>query len=296
MSEPRRGLGRGLSALFGDDDAVAPPPQQAGGPRSLPVEKLHPGRFQPRRHFDEAALDALAQSIAAQGVLQPLLVRKDPSRDGEFEILAGERRWRAAQKARLHEVPVVVRDVSDRDALEFALVENVQREDLGALEEAEGYQRLVAEFSYTQEALAQRVGKSRSHVANMLRLLTLPDDVKQLVEARSLSAGHARALLAAADPIALAHEAVRSGMSVRQLEAAAQRARVETGEAKPAAKLRHSDPNVAMFEKELAIILGMKVRVRSAAEGGTEGELAIEYRSLEQLEDLAGRLRRPVPR
>ncbi len=292
MSEPRRGLGRGLSALLGDEPAAPPP----GGARTLPIEKLHPGRFQPRRHFDEAALDALAQSISTHGVLQPLLVRKHPSRDGEFEILAGERRWRAAQKARLHEVPVVVRDVADRDALEFALVENVQREDLGALEEAAGYQRLIAEFSYTQDELAQRVGKSRSHVANMLRLLSLPDDVKLLVENRSLSAGHARALLAVADPLALAREAVRSGMSVRELEAAGQRMLREIGAAKPAAKRRRGDPNVAAFEKELGILLGMKITVRSKAEGGTEGELAIEYRSLEQLEDLAARLRQPARR
>jgi ParB family chromosome partitioning protein len=294
MSEPRRGLGRGLSALLGDDEPVAAP--QPGGARSLPVEKLHPGRFQPRRHFDEAALDALAQSISAQGVLQPLLVRQDPSRAGEFEILAGERRWRAAQKAQLHEVPVVVREVSDRDALEFALVENVQREDLGALEEAAGYQRLIAEFSYTQDELAQRVGKSRSHVANMLRLLSLPDDVKLLVENHSLSAGHARALLGAADPMALAREAVRAGMSVRQVEAAAQHSHAAGGQPRPAAKRRHADPNIAVFEKELGIMLGMKVSVRSTAEGGKAGELAIEYRSLEQLEDLAARLRLPARR
>jgi ParB family chromosome partitioning protein len=286
MSEPRRGLGRGLSALLGDE---APPP--AAGTHSLPVEKLHPGRFQPRRHFDEAALDALAQSIAAQGVLQPLLVRHDPERAGEYEILAGERRWRAAQKARLHDVPVVVREVSDRDALEFAIVENVQREDLDALEEAAGYERLITEFSYTQDALAQRVGKSRSHVANTLRLLMLPDEVKALVAEHKLSAGHARALLTAADPVALAQRAVKSGMSVRQVEAAAQTSHAVNGTATTLAK-RHRDPNIAAFEDELGTILGLKVTIRSSAAGGAEGELAIHYRSLDQLEDLAARLRR----
>ena len=287
MSEPRRGLGRGLSALLGDE---APPPQ-AAGTHSLPVEKLHPGRFQPRRHFDEAALDALAQSIAAQGVLQPLLVRHDPLRAGEYEILAGERRWRAAQKARLHDVPVVVREVSDREALEFAIVENVQREDLNALEEAKGYHALATDFGRSQEDIARIVGKSRSHVANTLRLLMLPDEVKALVAEHKLSAGHARALLTAANPVALARRAVTGGMSVRQVEAAAQAGHVANGAATTLAK-RHRDPNIAAFEHELGTILGLKVTIRSSAKGAAAGELAIHYRSLDQLEDLAARLRR----
>jgi ParB family chromosome partitioning protein len=284
-SEPRRGLGRGLSALLGEE-ASAPP----GGVRTMPIERLHPGRFQPRRHFDEAALDALAQSIAAQGVLQPLLVRPHPSLAGEFEILAGERRWRAAQRAQLHDVPVVVREVSDRDALEFALVENIQREDLSALEEADGYQRLIADFAYTQEALAQRVGKSRSHVANTLRLLSLPDEVKTLLDERRLTAGHARALLSVKEAVALAREAVRYGMSVRQVENAAQSSQRLDDGASSATK-RHRDPNVAAAEKELAIILGMRVAIRGAAVGG--GEIAVRYRTLEQLEDLVARLKLP---
>jgi ParB family transcriptional regulator, chromosome partitioning protein len=208
MAEQRRGLGRGLSALLGEETPPTPPP---AGIKTVPIERLHPGRFQPRRHFDEPALDALAQSIAAQGVLQPLVVRPHPSRADDFEILAGERRWRAAQRAKLHELPVVVRPVGDRDALEFALVENVQREDLNALEEAEGYQRLLAEFAYTQEELAQRVGKSRSHVANMIRLLALPEEVKALVTSGVLSAGHARALLGVADAVALVRNAGPDG-------------------------------------------------------------------------------------
>jgi ParB family transcriptional regulator, chromosome partitioning protein len=284
--EPRRGLGRGLSALRGEEPAA---PQPGAGVKTIAIEHLHPGRFQPRRHFDEAALDALAQSIAAQGVLQPLLVRQHPNLAGEFEILAGERRWRAVQRAQLHEVPVILREVSDRDALEFALVENVQREDLSALEEAEGYQRLIADFAYTQDALAQRVGKSRSHVANTLRLLTLPDEVKTLLDEGRLSAGHARALLAAKDAVALAREAVRYGMSVRQVENAAQAS--QRGDGAVGAAQPRRDPNVAALEKDLAIILGMRVAIRGAAAG--RGEIAVHYRTLEQLDDLVARLKLP---
>jgi ParB family transcriptional regulator, chromosome partitioning protein len=282
----RRGLGRGLSALLGED---APPPA-AAGVRTVPVEHLHPGRFQPRRRFDEDALEALAQSIAAQGVLQPLVVRPHRDRPGEYEILAGERRWRAAQRAKLHEVPVVLRDVADRDALEFALVENVQREDLNALEEADGYQRLIAEFNYTQDALAQRVGKSRSHVANTLRLLALPDEAKAMVADGRLTAGHARALLTARDPLALAREAVRHGMSVRQVENAARPS--EGRSAATAAPMR--DANVAALEQELQMRLGMKVAIRHPAGVAGGGELAIRYRTLDQLQDLIERLKNPL--
>jgi len=281
--EARRGLGRGLSALLGDEPRAAP-----GGVRQVPVERLHPGRFQPRRRFDEESLEALAQSIAAQGVLQPLLVRPHPSIAGEFEILAGERRWRAAQRAQLHEVPVLLREVSDRDALEFALVENVQREDLNALEEAEGYQRLIAEFAYTQDALAQRVGKSRSHVANMLRLLGLPDEVKAMVSDGRISAGHARALLMARDPLALARDVARYGMSVRQVEAATNYRKGAPPEAEAPAPAR--DPNVKAAEKELQMFLGMKVAIRNIDTTG--GDLTIRWRTLDQLQDLIERLKR----
>ncbi len=286
-SESRRGLGRGLSALLGDE----PPPQS--GVKTVPVEHLHPGRFQPRRRFDEEALDALAQSIAAQGVLQPLLVRPHPSRPGEFEILAGERRWRAAQRAQLHEVPVLLREVSDRDALEFALVENVQREDLNALEEADGYQRLMADFGYTQEILAQRVGKSRSHVANILRLTGLPDEVKELVRDGRISAGHARALLMAKDPVALAREVVRYGMSVRQVEAATNYGKDTSPAATlaPGDPMPRRDPNVKAAEQDLQMALGMKVAIRNIDTTG--GDLTIRWRTLEQLDDLIERLKHP---
>jgi ParB family transcriptional regulator, chromosome partitioning protein len=279
MIEPRRGLGRGLSALLGED-GPAPSAQ-----RMIPIERLHPGRFQPRRRFDEDALDALAQSIAAQGILQPILVRRHPGMPEDWEILAGERRWRAAQRARLHEVPVIVREAGDREALELALVENVQREDLGALEEAQAYERLMKEFAYSQDALAQRVGKSRSHVANTLRLLGLPDEVKALLNDGRLSAGHARALLAAEDPAELAREAVRYGMSVRQVENAAKARGIPRAMAERAAA---PDPNVAALERELASALGLKAAIHPGKKGA--GTLSLHYQSLDQLDGLLARL------
>ena len=184
----RRGLGRGLSALLGDEEGVP-----EGAPRTIRIDLLHPGRYQPRHQFDPAAIETLAQSIREKGVLQPLLVRHHPSLTGEYEIIAGERRWRASQVAQLHEVPVVVREIDDREALEIALVENLQRQDLSALEEAEAYQRLMDEFRHTQEAVAQAVGKSRSHVANTLRLLELPLTVKRLLGEGKLTAEIGRA-------------------------------------------------------------------------------------------------------
>jgi ParB family transcriptional regulator, chromosome partitioning protein len=207
----RRNLGRGLSALFGEesDDLAAADRQRVG--KSVPIGFLRAGKFQPRHRFDDDALRALADSIREKGVLQPLLVRRDGS--NSYEIIAGERRWRAAQLAQLHEVPVIIKELDDRAALEIALVENIQRADLTVLEEAEGYRRLMAEFGHTQEALATSVGKSRSHVANMMRLLGLPEAVKQLLDSGALSAGHARALLNAADPAGLAREIVRRGPS-----------------------------------------------------------------------------------
>ena len=217
----RRPLGRGLAALFGEAEAgtgIDPAPQ-----RRVPIELIRPGAFQPRRRFAEAELDALAQSIREKGVLQPLLVRPVAEDDAAFELVAGERRWRAAQRVGLHEVPVIVRALADSEALEIALVENLQREDLSPLEEAEAYSRLMAEFGRTQASLAEAVGKSRSHVANTLRLLSLPTPVRQRLDEGELSAGHARALLAAADPAALAEEVVRRGLNVRATERLVQR-------------------------------------------------------------------------
>ncbi len=279
----KRGLGRGLSALFGEETAISEPQRTL---RTVPVELLHPGRYQPRRSFDEASLAALVDSILAQGVLQPLLVRKDPDKPGSFEILAGERRWRAAQRAKLHDVPVVVRDVTDREALEFALVENIQRSDLTPLEEAAGYQRLIDEFGHTQEVLAQALGKSRSHIANTLRLLGLPGEVKAMLDEGSLTAGHARALLGASDPVRLAKEVARAGLNVRQTEAL-----VKADQRPPSTAAPHADRNadIVALEKELADILGLKV---SLSFDGKGGKLSIHYGDLDQLDDVLRRLRR----
>jgi ParB family chromosome partitioning protein len=261
------------------------------GLRTLPVERLQPGRFQPRRRFDEERISDLVESVRDKGILQPLLVRPLPGQVDRFEIIAGERRWRAAQRARLHEVPVIVTDLSDREALEVALVENLQRQDLTVLEEADGYRRLMEEFSHTQEELAKAVGKSRSHVANMLRLLALPEPVRVLLEQGDLTAGHARALLTCDDPARLAHEVVAKGLNVRQTEKLVS----EQGKGKSSAgrspREVAKDPDTAALEHDLTEMLGCRVEVRSLGKGG---ELTIDYGSLEQLDDLLSRLsRRP---
>lgn len=288
----RRGLGRGLSALFEDgrDERAGPDPDRARSSRTVPVEWLRPNAFQPRRRFDETEMEALAASVGDVGVLQPILAR--PVGDGgeAFEIVAGERRWRAAQKARLHRVPVVVRDLDDAQALKIALVENVQREDLNAIEEAEGYGRLMEEFGLTQEAVARAVGKSRSHVANTLRLSGLPGPVKRLVEDGRLSAGHARALLTAADPEGLAARAADERLTVREVEALAkERAGGEgsgRGGKRPAGG---KDANVVALEDDLSMTLGLSVDIRHKGEAG--GTIGIRYWTLEQLDDVCWRLR-----
>jgi ParB family transcriptional regulator, chromosome partitioning protein len=278
----RRNLGRGLSALFGEESEEYAAPDRARAGKTVPIGFLRAGRFQPRRRFDDDALRALADSIREQGVLQPLLVRRHPEAANAYEIIAGERHWPATRLAQLHEVPVVIKELDDRAALEIALVENIQREDLTALEEAEGYRRLMEEFSHTQEALARAVGKSRSHVANMMRLLSLPDAVRQLVETGALSAGHARALLNAADPAGLAREIVRRGLNVRQAEKLAKAGKAG-GSRQPPVK----DADTAALERDLANLLGLKVNVSFAGRGGA---LTIHYRTLDQLDDVLRRL------
>jgi ParB family chromosome partitioning protein len=262
-----------------------------GGPRTLPVELLHPGKYQPRRQFDEESLKALVESVKSQGILQPLLVRRHPEIADHYEIIAGERRWRAAQAAQLHEVPVIFRELGDRETLEIALVENIQREDLNPLEEAEGYRRLLEEFSHTQEDLARVVGKSRSHIANSLRLLTLPDPVRVMLEDGRLTAGHARALLNAGDPHGLAEEVAKRGLNVRQTEKLAKMAK-ESGPngnaSAPAAKLA----DTAALERELTALLGLKVTIAFDGQGGA---LTIHYRTLEQLDDVLRRLSNAPP-
>jgi ParB family transcriptional regulator, chromosome partitioning protein len=282
----RRPLGRGLAALFGETEAATQ--VDGAGPRRVPIEMIRPGAFQPRRAFAEAELDGLARSIREHGVLQPLLVR--PLADAgtaAFELVAGERRWRAAQRAGLHEVPVVVRALGDAAAIELALVENLQREDLSALEEAAAYRRLIDEFGRTQADLAAAVGKSRSHVANTLRLLSLPEAVRRRLEDGALSAGHARALLAAADPSALAGEVVRRGLNVRATERLVQR-RATPPPAAGAASPPPRDADTAALERELGAHLGLRINLVQKPRGGT---LSIHYRSLEQLDRVLQLLR-----
>ena len=289
-------LGRGLDALLGDDPGG--PAGEAGArlARMTPIETLQPGRHQPRRHFAEAEIDELAASIRELGILQPLLVRAlGPDGDGTpggYEIIAGERRWRAAQRAKLHEVPVIERQLTDAEALEIALVENLQRVDLSPIDEAQGYRRLADEFGHTQEDLARILGKSRSHVANMLRLLNLPRGVKALLDSGGISPGHARALLAARDPAAAARTVVRLGLNVRQTERLIQKENAPPGSARGSAAGTATGPekdvDTIALERELSALLGLRVEIRS---GGERGSLTVHYDTLEQLDHVLDRLR-----
>lgn len=280
----RRGLGMGLSALLGNA-AHNLGAAGAEAARTVPVEFLHPSALQPRRLFAEDELTALAESIRTKGVMQPLLVRsRAATPDDGYEIIAGERRWRAAQLAGVHELPVIVYDLSDREALEVALLENVQRQDLRPLEEAEGYRRLIDEFAHTQEELAKALGKSRSHIANLIRLLSLPLPLRTMLEDGRLSAGHARALLAARDPAALAEVVVARDLNVRQTEALV---RADGGDAPGGRRKVRKDADTLALERDLSHRLGLPVSLRSRGGGGT---LCIDYRSLEQLDGLIRRL------
>jgi ParB family chromosome partitioning protein len=292
MEEPRkRGLGRGLSALLGEPvssvvkDETELPGSPQGRVKTLPVEQLRPGKYQPRRHFDQAAIEDLAQSIKEKGIIQPLIVRQ--LAEDTYEIIAGERRWRAAQGAMLHEVPVLVRELSDTEALELALIENLQRQDLTPLEEAEGFSRLMDEFQHTQEALAKVIGKSRSHVANMIRLLALPEPVKRLMDEGALSAGHARALLTAQDPIGLAKLVVDRGLNVRQTEKLAQEAAGSAGRTITRAPKAEKDTDLIALERSLSNLVGLQVTITTQPRGG---ELSIHYNTLDQLDDVISRL------
>jgi ParB family chromosome partitioning protein len=279
-------LGRGLAALMGD---AAPPEFAASpaGPSGIAIELLEPGPFQPRGPFDPAALTELVESVKARGILQPLLVRPHPDDPSRFQIIAGERRWRAAQAAGLHEVPALVRDLTDTDAMAAALVENLQRQDLNAMEEAQGYRRLLDEFGLTQEQLAEAVGKSRSHVANMMRLLNLPATVQGEVRNGALTAGHARALLAHPDPARAALQVIARGLNVRQTEAlaASRPARDDSGPA--TTRTRSKDAETQALETELSERLGLKVEIAFDGKGGT---VRIHYRSLDQLDGLVALL------
>ncbi len=280
----RRNLGRGLSALLGEDSGDFAELDKPRAFKSVPIEHLHPGRHQPRHRMDPEQIDELALSIGEKGILQPLLVRRHPDRAGAFEIIAGERRWRAAQLAKLHQVPVIVKELSDQEALEVALVENLQRQDLSPLEEAEGYNQLMEEFSHTQENLARAVGKSRSHVANMMRLLGLPDPVKEMLNGGALSAGHARALLNAGDPLALARRVADLGLNVRQTEKLVRDASAKAAKPRPP---RQKDADTIALERDLTNLLGLKVEIDDK---GGKGSVRVHYKTLEQLDDILSRL------
>ncbi len=328
MAQPAKPspLGRGLSALFGDTDssykartapapsgvvpaahapspnavaaasaavsstlsAIKAPPAGQGAPLGLSITQLNPGAFQPRRHFDEDALKGLAESIRERGILEPLVVRPVAGGKDGYEIIAGERRWRAAQMAGLHEVPVIVRNLTDREALEFGLIENVQRQDLSPLEEAEGYRRLMDEFQHTQEGLAKIVGKSRPHITNMLRILTLPEDVRHRIERGELTLGHARAIVVAKNPGELAEIIVRKGLNVRQAEELARKAQDNPQIHKRHASTTQAEADALALEKEVEKTLGLKVKI---AVKGKSGSLTIFYHDLDQLDELIRKLK-----
>ncbi|MBH0237791.1 ParB/RepB/Spo0J family partition protein [Methylobrevis sp. L22] len=284
----RRRLGRGLAALIGDAGNEFEVVERARGTRRVAIDLIKANPRNPRRSFREDELEDLTASIRQRGVIQPILVRPAADRPGGYELIAGERRWRAAQRAGIHEIPVVIQDVSDREALEIAIIENVQREDLNPLEEAMGYEQLIAEFAYTQADLATVIAKSRSHVANTMRLLKLPDAVKAYVNDGQLTAGHARALITAPDPTALARKIVDEGLSVRAAEQMAQKA-LEKPQAAPETKARpEKDADTKALERQLSDILGLTVEIGHRPNGS--GELRIRYKSLEQLDEVVRRL------
>ncbi len=291
QAQTKKRLGRGLAALIGDDvieEAVVPDTSKPY--RQLPVEYLTPNPNNPRKDFDTEDIQDLANSIREKGVLQPIVVRPVDGASDRFEIVAGERRWRAAQKASLHDVPVIVRDFSDGEALEIAIVENVQRADLNPLEEADGYSQLIAKFSYTQEQLSKVIGKSRSHIANTLRLSNLPPKVLDHLRSGALTAGHARALLSSGVPAEeLASRIIGEGLSVRDTErlakdAAQNGSAKKKGKAKPASR----DADIMALEKSLTDALGLRVSV--SHKGNAGGELKIMYKTLEQLDEVCRRL------
>jgi ParB family transcriptional regulator, chromosome partitioning protein len=284
----KRGLGRGLSALMADvslgaDDIGPDAVRRASS--LIPIEKIRANPLQPRRDFDAAALEDLAASIRLKGILQPLIVRP-AQRTGDFEIVAGERRWRAAQLAQLHEVPAIVREFDDTEVLEIAIIENIQRADLNAIEEAMAFRQLMDRFGHTQERMAEALSKSRSHIANHLRLLTLPDGVQDMVRIGSLSAGHARALITSPDPLTLARMVVERGLSVRETEKLAKTGRVDAKPVRPrSSAVSEKDADTRALESDLSANLGMAVRIDHEI-GGSTGVLSIRYNTLDDLDAL----------
>lgn len=283
------GLGRGLSALLGEIEQEQPVGDNAvpgDGIRMVAVAELSPMKGQPRKYFDEAALDELAQSIADRGLLQPIVVRAAPPGISGYQIVAGERRWRAAQRAQIHQVPVIIKEFDDRTALEIALIENIQREQLNAIEEGQTYDRLISYYGHSQEALGRIVNKSRSHIANLIRLRDLPPKVQGLLAEGRLTMGHARALLTAPNPEALANEIIRNNLSVRQAESLVRKNK-SGSKGKRSASAKDVDPDIAMIESQLSDLLGLKA---SLLHSGNSGSLTLAYSSLEQLDMICMRL------
>ena len=291
----KKALGKGLAALLGEEGIAATLSTEEAtlaltGPQTIAIEQIKAGKFQPRREFDAQALQDLADSIKANGVIQPILVRSTGDSADTYEIIAGERRWRAAQLAQLHEVPVLIRELNDQRTLEIAIVENIQREDLNPLEEAEGYLRLAEAFSYTQEKISEISGKSRPHIANMMRLVQLPAGVKDMLLDGRYSAGHARALLPAINPEKLAQAVVNLSLNVRQTEALVKKEGQEpSSKDKKANEDKAKDPNIRQFEKDLEALLGLKVDVLSK---GAKGVVSFHYQNLDQLENIVEKLKK----
>ncbi len=297
MNPKNRGLGRGLNALFEDDESFAAEAPLDSAPASgsqsksridVGVEQLEPSRFQPRKIFDDASISELAESIKNHGLLQPIVVRQNKDDPDLYEIIAGERRWRAAQKAQLHKVPVIVKELSDIEALEIALIENLQREDLNPVDEAMSFQRLMSEYSYTQEKLAKSLGKSRSYIANIVRLLNLPDVVLGHLERGDLTAGHARALITAKNPEELAKEIIAGGLSVRETEKLTADNSGAPKKSGASAKVTAKDVDTLALEKDISNTLGMRVSIDS--KDGEKGKISIEFKSLDQLDTVLKRL------
>ncbi len=288
MTKQKR-LGRGLAALIGDDYAEENVVLDAKTSRHLPIEFLCRNPNNPRKSFAEAELQDLTKSIGEKGLLQPIIVRSvNDGGEKQYEIVAGERRWRAAQKAGLHDVPVIIREFSDNEAFEIALIENIQRADLDPIEEAQGYRQLMNRFEYTQERMAESLGKSRSHIANMLRLLKLPESIQAKLSAGELTSGHARALITAEDPNEIARQILELGLNVREAE---NLVREKAGKIRPKKKRVEKDPNTIALEHEVSSAIGLKVDIASKGEAG---QLRISYKSLEQLDDVIMRLVRSV--
>lgn len=296
-SNKKRGLGRGLSSLMADVGTAAAPVTEGTDTASrmdmlVPIEKIQPNPDQPRRKFDQEKIDELSRSIAEKGLIQPIIVRPSPRESGSYEIVAGERRWRASQMAKLHEIPVILREYNDTEVLEVAIIENIQRADLNSIEEAAGYAQLMQKFGHTQEQLAEALGKSRSHIANMMRLLQLPEDVRTFVEEGKLSAGHARALITAENPSDLAREVIRRGLSVRETEKLAKKPKENSTRKKTSSRQTKSkDADTRALENDLSAALDLAVSINHV-EGEEKGSVIISYESLDELDELCSLLSR----